>query len=57
MIRQTRLCLSSCEKILTIELYNVSKYTCNWILCIRYALLFARALNEVVYDKGCDGEV
>ena len=57
MIRHTRLCLSSCEKILTIELYNVSKYTCNWILCIRYALLFARALNEVVYDKGCDGEV
>ena len=38
-------------KILKIELYNVSKHTCNWILCIRYALLFSRTLNEVVYGR------
>ena len=38
-------------KILTTELYNVSKHTCNWILCIRYALLFSRTLNQVVFDR------
>ena len=27
------------------------------VLCIRYALLFSRALNQVVYGCRCDGEV